>query len=219
MSFARDSGNLFSAACRNILGETILPDASQHFANRHFTFLIASARREGNTEILTRKAADHLPPDYKQQWLRLMDLPLAPFEDIRHSVGVYPQPEGNERVLFDATLDATDLVFAVPLYWYSVPAAAKTYLDYWSGWLRVPGADFKARMAAKKLWGVSALSDEDFSVADPLIGTLKLTAGYLGMEFGGVLLGYGNKPGEILSDAAALERAEKFFAQTGQHAI
>ena len=136
-----------------------------------------------------------------------MDLPLSPFVDIRHSVGVYPQPEGHERVLFDATLAATDLVFAVPLYWYSVPASAKTYLDYWSGWLRVPGADFKARMAAKKLWGVCALSDEDFSRADPLIGTLKLTAEYLGMEFGGVLLGFGNKPGEILNDAAALERA------------
>jgi hypothetical protein len=45
-----------------------------------------------------------------------------------------------------------------------------------------------------------------------------LTADYLDMEFGGVLLGYGNKPGEIFSDAAALERAEEFFAQTRQHA-
>jgi multimeric flavodoxin WrbA len=180
---------------------------------RRFTFLIASARRDGNTEILARKAAEHLPPDCDQQWLRLMDLPLDPFVDIRHSVGVYPQPEGNERVLFDATLGATDLVFAVPLYWYGVPAAAKLYLDYWSGWLRVPGADFKARMGAKKLWGICALSDEDFSRADPLIGTLKLTADYLGMEFGGVLLGYGNKPGEVLTDTAALERARGFFTR------
>ena len=180
-------------------------------AVRHFTFLLASARRDGNTEILTRKAAEHLPPGCRQQWLRLMDLPLAPFEDIRHSVGVYPQPTGNERILFDATLDATDLVFAVPLYWYGVPASAKLYLDYWSGWLRVPGADFKARMAGKKLWGVCALSDDDPARADPLVGTLRLTADYLGMAFGGVLLGYGNKPGEVLADAAALERGRNFF--------
>jgi len=183
---------------------------------RRFTFLLASARRDGNTELLTRKAAESLPPEYGQRWLRLMDLPLAPFEDIRHSVGVYPQPEGNERVLFDATLAATDLVFAVPLYWYSVPAAAKTYLDYWSGWLRVPGADFKARMAGKKLWGVCALSDEDPARADPLIGTLALTADYLKMEFGGVLLGYGSKPGDIVADSAAFERAKTFFAPSRQ---
>jgi Flavodoxin-like fold len=184
--------------------------------DRRFTFLVASARRDGNTEVLMRKAAEHLPPEYRQQWLHLMNLPLAPFEDIRHSVGVYPQPEGNERVLFDATLEATELVFAVPLYWYSVPTAAKLYLDYWSGWLRVPGADFKARMAGKKLWGVCALSDEDPRRADPLIGTLELTADYLKMEFGGVLLGYGSKPGDIAADAAASERAKTFFAATRQ---
>jgi len=116
---------------------------------RHFTFLIASARRDGNTELLTRKAAEHLPAGYGQQWLHLMDLPLSPFQDIRHSVGVYPQPQGNERILFDATLKASDLVFAVPLYWYSVPASAKLYLDYWSGWLRVPAPISRPAWQAK----------------------------------------------------------------------
>jgi len=185
---------------------------------RRFAFLVASARRDGNTEILARKAAESLPTAWRQDWLRLLDLKLPPFEDIRHSVGVYPQPEGNERVLFDATLDATDLVFAVPLYWYSVPASAKLYLDYWSAWLRVPGADFRARMAGKTLWGVSALSDEDPRRADPLVGTLALTADYMKMAFGGVLLGYGNKPGEVLDDAAALERARGFFAGGAERA-
>lgn len=179
---------------------------------RRFTFLLASARRDGNTEILTRVAAEELSPQWPQQWLRLTDLPLPPFEDIRHSIGIYPQPAGHERVLFDATLDATDLVFAVPLYWYSLPASAKLYLDYWSAWLRVPGAEFKARMAGKTLWGVCALSDEDSRRAAPLIDTLALTAEYLAMKFGGVLLGYGNKPNEVLSDRPALERARVFFS-------
>lgn len=182
-------------------------------ASRRFCFILASARRDGNTEILARKAAEHLPPGSSQEWLRLMDLPLPPFVDIRHSVGVYPQPDGNERVLFDATLGCTDLVFAVPLYWYSLPASAKLYLDYWSGWLRVPGVDFRERMAAKTLWGICALSDENPRRADPLVGTLAITAGYLNMAFGGVLLGYGNKPGEVLADTAALAKAKSFFRQ------
>ncbi|MGE0212752.1 MAG: flavodoxin family protein [Parvibaculaceae bacterium] len=176
-----------------------------------FSFILSSARRDGNTETLTRLAAEHLPADAEQQWFDLIDLPLAPFQDIRHSVGVYPQPEGNERILFDATLGCTDLVLAVPLYWYSVPASAKVYLDYWSGWLRVPGADFRARMAGKTLWGVSALSEEDPKRADPLVGMLANTADYLKMNFGGVLLGYGSKPGDVLADTDALERAKRFF--------
>jgi multimeric flavodoxin WrbA len=187
-------------------------DAALPPAKRHFTFLIASARRDGNSEWLARKAAENLEPGTAQQWLHLADLPLAPFEDIRHSVGVYPEPKGHERVLFDATLAATDLVFIVPLYWYSVPASAKLYLDYWSGWLRVPGADFKARMAGKTLWGVSAISDEDKSRAEPLIGTLAITADYMRMPFGGVLLGYGNRPGDVMADTGAIEKARSFFA-------
>jgi multimeric flavodoxin WrbA len=178
---------------------------------RHFTFLIASARRDGNTEWLARKAAEALPAGHEQQWLHLADLPLPLFEDIRHSVGIYPEPQGHERVLFDATLAATDLVFVVPLYWYSVPASAKLYLDYWSGWLRVPGADFKARMAGRTLWGVSVLSEEDQKRAEPLIGTLAITADYMKMNFGGVLLGYGSRPGDIVADKAALEKARAFF--------
>jgi multimeric flavodoxin WrbA len=186
-------------------------DAAISSTKRHFTFLITSARRDGNTEWLTRKAAEHLPAGTAQQWLNLADLPLVPFEDIRHSVGVYPEPEGNERVLFDATLAATDLVFAVPLYWYSVPASAKLYLDYWSGWLRVPGTEFRARMAGKTLWGVSVLSEEDQKRADPLIGTLAITADYMKMNFGGVLLGYGSRPGDIVADKTAIEMARTFF--------
>ncbi len=178
---------------------------------RRFTFILASARRDGNSELLTRKAAEQLPSVIERQWLRLMELPLPPFEDIRHSVGVYPQPEGNERVLFNATLATSDLVFVVPLYWYGVPASAKLYLDYWSAWLRVPGADFRARMAGKKLWGVSALSEEDSSRADPLVGMLENIADYLKMDFGGVLLGNGSRPGDVLADAAALDKARTFF--------
>ena len=182
---------------------------------RDFLFIVASARRDGNTEKLARQAARSLPPGTAQTWLRLLDLAVPPFEDIRHSGdGTYPAPSGDLETLFDATLAATDLVFVAPLYWYSVPAAAKLYLDYWSAWMRVPGADFKARMAGKTMWAVTVISDEDTRVADPLIGTLKLSAEYMRMRWGGALLGYGSRPDDILRDATALAAAERFFAGT-----
>jgi multimeric flavodoxin WrbA len=103
-----------------------------------------------------------------------------------------------------STMSATDLVFVVPLYWYGVPASAKHYLDYWSAWLRVPGANFRARMAGKTLWGVCVLSDEDPKRATPLLDMLENIADYLLMKFGGVLLGSGNRPGDVLNDTTAL---------------
>ena len=179
--------------------------------SRKFLFLLASTRRDGNTEHLARQAARGLPEDTQVQWLSFLDHPLPPFEDIRHNGdGVYPAPEGDARLLFDATVDATDIVIASPLYWYTVSTSTKLYLDHWSGWLRVPGADFRARMAGKTLWSVTAHSS-NISNADGLVTTMRLSADYMDMAWGGALLGYGNRPGDVLTDTAALADASEIF--------
>ena len=178
---------------------------------RKFLFVLGSARPEGNTEILARRAAEQLPSDVDQRWLNLADHPLPDFEDLRHDSD-YVRPAGDSTAtLLDATLEATDIVIASPLYWYSVSATTKRYLDYWSGWLGVPGADFKERMAGKTLWGVTVMSDDDEIVADALVTTLHHTAAYLRMRFGGVLLGNGSRPGQVRDDERAAKRSKTFF--------
>ncbi|MFC9847535.1 flavodoxin family protein [Streptomyces sp. NPDC060223] len=181
--------------------------------SRHFLFLLGSSRADGNTELLAREAADQLPAEAGQRWLSLAEHPLPDFADLRHDSDHVRPTEGSTGLLLDATLAATDIVIASPLYWYSVSATTKRYLDYWSGWLRTPGVDFKATMAGRTLWGVTALAHEEQEVADPLIGTLNHSAAYMGMRFGGVLLGNGSKPGDVLDDSEALARAKTFFAQ------
>jgi putative NADPH-quinone reductase len=179
---------------------------------RRFLFLLTSARKNGNAEYLTRLAAAALSTSVEQSWIRLSDTPLAPFHDIRHEgSGNYPEPKDNERTLVEKTLNATDLVIAAPLYWYSVPASAKLYLDYWAGWMRVAGLDFKKRMEGKQLWAITVISDEDDSTADPLIGTLRLTANYMHMDWRGVLIGHGNRPGDVEKDAKAIAAAAKLL--------
>lgn len=181
-------------------------------ATRSFLFLLGSSRADGNTETLARLAAEQLPADAGQRWLHLRELPLPDFEDLRHADGEHLPPTGHAATLLEATLAATDVVIASPLYWYSVSTSTKRYLDHWSGWLRLPGVDFKQRMAGKTLWGVTALADADPAVAEPLAGTLRISGQYLGMRWGGVLLGNGSKPGDILSDTAAATRAKTFFS-------
>ncbi|MFF7867337.1 flavodoxin family protein [Streptomyces qaidamensis] len=180
---------------------------------RRFLFVLGSARAEGNSELLARRAAEQLPPDVEQEWIDLTEHPVPDFEDLRHDSDHVRPTEGNVARLLDATLAATDIVIVSPLYWYSVSAQTKRYLDYWSGWLRTPGLDFKATMAGRTLWGVTALAHTQEVVADPLVGTLHNSAAYLGMRFGGVLLGNGSKPGDVLTDDAALTRAKTFFEQ------
>jgi NAD(P)H-dependent FMN reductase len=180
-----------------------------------FLFLVASARRGGNSEFLARHAAAKLPPATAQVWVRLDEHPLPPFVDRRHESDAAwtPAIDGEARFLLEATLAATDLVFVAPVYWYSLPASAKLYLDHWTAWLRAPGWNFKARMAGKSLWAVTALSDSDAKLAEPLKETLRLTADYMQMRWGGILTGEGNRPADVKNDTRALAAAENFFAR------
>jgi multimeric flavodoxin WrbA len=185
---------------------------------RSFLFVLGSARRGGNTETLARQAAASLPGEVGQRWLHLDDLPLPHFDDHRHQGdGTYAAPEGHERTLLEATLAASDIVIVSPLYWYNVSATTKLYLDFWTGWMRVPGLDFKARMGGKTLWAVTTFSDGDPAMVEPMEGTLRWTAHYLSMCWGGGLVGDANRPGDVLQDSAALRRADGFFAGSTCH--
>lgn len=178
---------------------------------RRFLFLLASTRREGNSEQLARRAAENLPPGTEATWLRLDEHPLPPFVDTRHSSG-YGDPEGTARLLAEATLAATDLVIVSPVYWYSLPAAAKLYFDHWSGWMRSPALKLRERMHGKHLWAVLADSDQEHEgSADPVLDSLRRTADFMEMSLDGVLIGHGSKPGEALQDPAVAAAADAFF--------
>ncbi|MEU9304531.1 NAD(P)H-dependent oxidoreductase [Streptomyces sp. NPDC048269] len=179
-------------------------------ADRSFLFVLGSSRPDGNTEILARAAAEQLSAGVTQRWVDLAGLPLPDFQDGRHESESRAVDE-NEEVLRRATLEATDIVIVSPLYWYSLSAHTKRYLDYWSGWLAVPGLDFKQRMAGRTLWGVTVMADREEVVADGLTTTLNHTAAYLRMRFGGVLFGNGTRPGQVRNDERAVIRAKTFF--------
>ncbi|WP_031073346.1 flavodoxin family protein [Streptomyces sp. NRRL S-118] len=178
--------------------------------DRSFLFVLGSSRSDGNTEMLARAAAEQLPADVPQRWIDLTRVPLPDFQDGRHESEAWQAAEP-EETLRQATLEATDIVIASPLYWYSLSAHTKRYLDYWSGWLAVPGSDFKRRMAGRTLWGVTVMADRGEARADGLVTTLNHTAAYLGMNFGGVLLGNGSRPGQVRADERAMIRAKTFF--------
>lgn len=177
-------------------------------------FLIGSTRQPGtvgNTEALARRAAAALPADAQPTWVHLHGLHLEPFEDHRHDRGTYPMPEGDMRRLLDATLAASELVLVSPVYWFSIPSPLKVYLDHWSGWLRVPGLDFKARMAGKRLSLVTTSGHRE--KAQPMIDSVRLCAEFMGMPWGGALWGKGGEPGAIEGDEQALQQAARFLCQ------
>ncbi|WP_457350896.1 flavodoxin family protein [Roseateles sp. P5_D6] len=181
-------------------------------AARRVLILLASTRADGNAELMARAAVAALPAGTEVRWQRMAELALPPFEDIRHSVGQYPAPTGDLARLLDDTLWATDLLVASPLYWYSLPAPLKLYLDHWSAFMRVPGLDFKPQMAGKAMYVVCATSSGDEAhLAAPLVDSLRFSAGYMKMRWGGAVLGDGTRPGDVLKDEAAMAAAAKLL--------
>ena len=179
-----------------------------------FLFLNASTREAGhigNSETLARHAAAFLPPQTTQSWVRLADYSLPPFVDLRHTTGVYPAPTGDLKILLDETLAATDLVFVSPVYWFSVPALLKNYLDHWSGWMRVPGLSFKEQMAGKRLWVISTSGNRER--AQPMFDSYRLCAEFLGLQAMPPLWGKGGAPDAIEADGEAWAAAQGYFAQ------
>jgi multimeric flavodoxin WrbA len=179
---------------------------------KHYLFLVTSAREPGhtgNTEWLARQAAAALPAGTPQTWHALARLTLPPFVDQRHTAGQYPAPQGDLKLLLEATLAATDIVFVAPVYWYSIPSPLKIYIDHWSAWMRVPGVPFKEEMATKTLRLVTTSGDR--AKAQPMIDSVQLCAQFLSMRWGGALWGKGGPPAAVQSDAQAIAAAAGFL--------
>ena len=118
-------------------------------------------------------------------------------------------PTGDTATLLHATLEATDLVFVTPLYWYSFPNRLKRYLDHWSAWMRVEGLDFKARMQGKRVWAITTSGDR--AKTQPMFDSLKLCAEFLAMQWQLPLWGKGGPPGTVEKDDAAIDAAANHF--------
>jgi multimeric flavodoxin WrbA len=103
------------------------------------------------------------------------------------------------KTLLDATMDATDIVFVAPVYWYSIPAPLKIYLDHWSAWMRVPGLPFKEEMAKKTLRLITTSGDR--AKAQPMVDSIRLCAQFMAMNYGGELWGKGGPPDAVKADA------------------
>ncbi|XXF79090.1 NAD(P)H-dependent oxidoreductase [Myxococcaceae bacterium GXIMD 01537] len=178
---------------------------------RGFLFLLASSRDGGNAELLARRAAEALPPTARVEWLRLEEYACGPFRDLRHTPEGFPELTPEARALAERTMAADELVFVTPVYWYSLPASAKQYLEHWTGWLRRPELAFRERMRGKVLSSVIAHSGEDELGAKPVIASLRLTADYMDMRWRAPLVGHGSKPGDVWSDAPALAAAKDWL--------
>ncbi|MVP01889.1 flavodoxin family protein [Paenibacillus lutrae] len=166
--------------------------------------IYGSTRADGNTEILTRQAVQGL----QAEAIYLKDFDIQPIEDQRHAAGGFQDVDDDYLAVLERILPHDTLVFATPIYWYSMSGRMKNFVDRWSQTLRdhrYPA--FRSSMAGKKAYVIAVGGDEPLIKGLPMIRQFQLIFDFMGMRMDGYVLGQGNKPGEVLQDQPALAAA------------
>ncbi|MBU8788673.1 MULTISPECIES: flavodoxin family protein [Bacillus] len=163
--------------------------------------ICGSSRKNGNTETLVNRLIDGLDADK----ISLSDYHVKAVEDYRHSEGSPVYPDDDYRDLLSRILDKDDIIFATPIYWYGMSGLMKHFVDRWSQSLVEIGRDdFKRQMSGKTAYVIAVGDDEPHIKGLPLIQQFQYIFDFMGMTFGGYLIGKANQPGSILNDRAAL---------------
>ena len=138
--------------------------------------LFSSSRRHGNTGRLIDRLAGELHIGV----IDLAERDLSPYDYEHRNRG-----DGFEA-LIGQLLDFDQIIFASPVYWYSVSAPMKVFIDRLSDLLDLEELREQGRRLRGKQAFVACTSVCE-EAAPAFVGALCDTFSYLGMRFGGLL--------------------------------
>lgn len=134
--------------------------------------IVGSSRKEGNTGKLAKFLSDKTGAE-------LIDLSKL-------NISYYDYKHKNEHDDFmevaGKMTESTVIILATPVYWYSMSAQMKTFIDRWSDLLTIR-KDLGRQLADKKLVLVSCGSWEEPGEGFAL--PIRQTADYMNMQFAG----------------------------------
>lgn len=163
--------------------------------------IYGGTRPGGNTEQLTEEAVKDLTVDR----IRLNEYTIRPIIDGRHAEEGFPELDDDYKEVIDRVLAADVLLFATPVYWYSMSGIMKNFVDRWSQMMRDGDyPDFKQTMAGKKAFVIAVGGDLPEVKGLPMIQQFQSIFDFMGIRFEGYILGIGNKPGDVLDDAEGM---------------
>lgn len=159
--------------------------------------ILGSSRTHGET----RRAVDLAFPSSVADLFDLSERQLSPY-DYEH------RNAGDEfSSIVDAVLNATDIVFASPVYWYSMSAQLKGFFDRLSDLTTIRKAEGRS-LAGRQSWMIATGTDEELPQGFEV--PFERTSQYFGLTYrGGVYLYTG-------SDAQLRESTEHAVARFGE---
>ncbi|MBT2599549.1 flavodoxin family protein [Oceanobacillus sp. ISL-74] len=163
-----------------------------------------STREHGNTELLTYRAV----PKEVGTHIYLREYQIEPIVDQRHDEEGFDKIEDDHQLLIDQLLQHDTIVFATPIYWYSMSTPMKLFIDRWSQILRHPNyAHFREALSKKDVYAIIVGGDTPQIKGLPLVQQFQYICQFYQMNFKGYVIGKASKPGEITIDHQALQAA------------
>ena len=139
------------------------------------TCLFGSSRKDGNSAI----AVENLLKNLNVNFVNLYQSNIEKVTDNRHSKGANFHNDDYEQILIKV-LESDIIIFFFFLYWYSMSASLKLFIDRWT----------------ESLGG-----DNPHTKAQPLVNQFKLIFEFMNITNYRFLIGEGNKPYDILNDS------------------
>ncbi|MFB1081487.1 flavodoxin family protein [Jeotgalibacillus sp. JSM ZJ347] len=167
-----------------------------------------SSREHSNSEFFAEKAASSYTGDVK--WIRLREQTIHQIHDQRHDENGFDPIDDDHSKVIEAMLDADEVLFATPLYWYGMSGYMKTFIDRWSQAMRDPSLNFKARITGKPGYVITCGGDQVDIKGLPLILQFKHIFEFTGMDFKKYFIGEARKPGDA-EKSDRLDQLQDFF--------
>lgn len=168
------------------------------------TIFVGSSRKGGNSE----KLADFVVHDIEHEKMYVKDLHIRPIEDLRHAENGFQTIDDDYDQFVEALEKSDVVIFATPIYWYSMSGLMKNLIDRLSQAIRDKRyPNLKEHLKTLRTIVVVVGGDEPRIKGLPLIQQFQYTLEFLNMPFSSYIIGEANQPGDILKDSSALSQA------------
>lgn len=172
---------------------------------------LGSPRKKGNTVLLAEECVKGIKAaGGSAEILFLQDMNIKPCTACEYckkaSAKRFCKLEDDMEAQYRKLMDAAAVVFASPVYWFTMTAQTKLFLDRFYALERKDGN----KLAGKRIGILMAYGGEDAfeSGAVNAFRTFQDSFGYIGAEITGIVHGSANKAGEIAGNKAVMTAAK-----------
>jgi multimeric flavodoxin WrbA len=187
--------------------------------SKKILLVMGSPRKEGNSATLAKQvAAGAQATGAKVETLYLYTMNIQPCtacDACREERDKDCVIDDDMETLYPKLRQADALVIASPIYWFTVSAQTKLFMDRWYA-LGGPGEEYAA-FAGKRIGIVLTYADVDpfASGAVNALRTFQDAFNYVGSEIIGMVYGSASEAGEIGNNRDLMEKAYELGKQLG----